>query len=104
MALEVMKSIVEAEQKAEELKAQALADAEAIRTEAKAKSAGLLAGVKREAKAREEQMVADAVAAQQETVKRILAQAGETCGQVRQAAAQRMDEAVTAIIGKVVGE
>ena len=57
MALEVMKSIVEAEQKAEELKAQALADAEAIRTEAKAKSAGLLAGVKREAKAREAKLV-----------------------------------------------
>ena len=50
MALEVMKSIVDAEQKAEALKAEAQKSADAIRAGAKTKSDALLSGVKREAK------------------------------------------------------
>lgn len=103
MALEVMKRIMEAEQKADALKAQAIERADAIRAEARARSDELLSGVKRNAKAQEEQKIAAAVTGSQKEVDAILAQADETCKQIRQAAAQKKDEAVTAIIGKVVG-
>ena len=104
MALEVMKSIVDAEQKAEALKAEAQKSADAIRAGAKTKSDALLSGVKREAKLREEQMVAAAVAGSQGRVEEILARADQDCQQIREAAARKKDEAVTAIIGKVVGK
>ena len=50
------------------------------------------------------QAVENAVAESQEAIQKILKEAEETCSQIREQAAQRKEEAVLAVIGKVVGE
>ena len=50
------------------------------------------------------QAVENAVAESQEAIKKILKEAEEACSQIREQAAQRKEEAVLAVIGKVVGE
>ena len=50
------------------------------------------------------QAVENAVAESQEAIQKILKEAEEACSQIREQAAQRKEEAVLAVIGKVVGE
>ena len=76
MAYEILKSIVEAEARAVEIKKQAVAQAE--------------------------ERKADAL--KQQEILKILKEAEEACSQIREQAAQRKEEAVLAVIGKVVGE
>ena len=104
MAYEILKSIVEAEgaccgnqkqvvAQAEERKADALKQQEILLEEAKLQGAKEM-----------HQAVENAVAESQEAIQKILKEAEEACSQIREQAAQRKEEAVLAVIGKVVGE
>ena len=78
---------------AEERKADALKQQEILLEEAKLQGAKEM-----------HQAVENAVAESQEAIQKILKEAEEACSQIREQAAQRKEEAVLAVIGKVVGE
>lgn len=103
MAFEIIKSIVEAEQKAEGIKAQALVDAETMKTDAAARSNQIAADAKKQAKQEQEDMIAQAYADSKPQREKILEKSSQKCAEIKEAAAKRMDDATTAIIRKVVG-
>ena len=104
MALEVMKSIVEAERQAQDSTTKAQEQAQALLADAKAQSAAMLSGVKKNAKAEEEARVSAAVSGSRQQVEQISKNADQVCESIRQKAAGKKNEAVNAIIGKVVGQ
>ena len=91
MAYEILKSIVEAEARAVEIKKQAVAQAEERKADALKQQEILLEEAKLQGAKEMHQAVENA-------------EAEEACSQIREQAAQRKEEAVLAVIGKVVGE
>ena len=102
MAYEILKSIVEAEARAVEIKKQAVAQAEERKADALKQQEILLEEAKLQGAKEMHQAVENAVAESQEAIQKILKE--EACSQIREQAAQRKEEAVLAVIGKVVGE
>lgn len=103
MAFEVIKNIVEAEEKVETIKAQALADAAAIKKEAKAKAEQLLEDSKKLAQENRVKAIEQAVNDSRPQAEEILAKSKEMCNAVREAAAKNKEDAVKSVLGKVVG-
>ena len=87
------KKLMGEKHKGEEKKADALKQQEILLEEAKLQGAKEM-----------HQAVENAVAESQEAIQKILKEAEEACSQIREQAAQRKEEAVLAVIGKVVGE
>lgn len=104
MALEIIKSIIEAENKAEEIHQNALKEADAIRLNADAEALEILSKIKKNAKAEEKTLVEKAVSETQLQVKEILDTAKEKCEEIKNSSELKMEEAIKAVIGKVVGE
>ena len=104
MAFEIIKSIVEAEQQAEAIKARALTNAEEIRRSAAQKSGEIALDAKNKAKLEEERLIKEAIAAQSGRVKEILEDARVKAEDIGKTAAARREEAITAVVGKVVGK
>ena len=103
MAFEIMKEILEAEQRAEEILKQASVERETMRTEAVQKSNAILSEAKKEAKKASQQKIEKAIADSQPIKAEILAQAAEHCQQIQTDAQSRLETAVQAVVGKVVG-
>ena len=104
MAYEILKSIVEAEARAVEIKKQAVAQAEERKADALKQQEILLEEAKLQGAKEMHQAGENAVAESQGAIQKILKEAEEACSQIREQAAQRKEEAVLAVIGKVVGE
>lgn len=104
VAYEILKSIVEAEARAVEIKKQAVAQAEERKADALKAQEIPAGGAKLQGAKEMHQAVENAVAESQEAIQKILKEAEEACSQIREQAAQRKEEAVLAVIGKVVGE
>ncbi len=104
MALEIIKSIIEAENKAEEIHQNALKEADTIRLNADAEALEILSKIKKNAKAEEKTLVEKAVSETQLQVKEILDAAKEKCDEIKNSSELKMEHALKAVIGKVVGE
>ena len=104
MALEIIKSIIEAENKAEEIHQNALKEADTIRLNADAEALEILSKIKKNAKAEEKTLVEKAVSETQLQVKEILDAAKKKCDEIQNSSELKMEHALKAVIGKVVGE
>lgn len=103
MAYEILKSIVEAEERAGKIKQQAAEDAEQLKANALKQQEVLLEQAKLQGKKEMQEAVEEAVADSQQAVRKILNEADATCTAIREQASQKKEEAVAAVIGKVVG-
>lgn len=104
MAYEILKSIVEAEARAVEIKKQAVVQAEQMKAEALKQQESLLEEVKLQGKKEQQEVVAAAIEESHEAIRKITKEAEETCSGIREQAALKKEEAVKAVIGKVVGD
>ena len=104
MAYEILKSIVEAEARAVEIKKQAVVQAEQMKADALKQQESLLEEVKLQGKKELQEVVAAAIEESHEAIRKITKEAEETCSGIREQAALKKEEAVKAVIGKVVGE
>lgn len=103
MAYEILKSIVEAEARAGEIKQQAVAQAEELKANALKQQESLLDQAKLQGKKEMQDAVEQAVTDSQQTVLEILEEADEACAKIKEQASRKKEEAVAAVIGKVVG-
>lgn len=103
MAYEILKSIVEAEARAAEIKRQAAVQAEEEKANALKRQETLLEEAKLQGRQEMQTTVEKAVEESQAAVQQILQEAEQACLAIREQAAQRKEEAVKAVIGKVVG-
>lgn len=103
MAYEILKSIVEAEARAVEIKKQAVAQAEEMKANALKQQETLLEEARLQGKKEMQEAVKDAVEESQAAIQKILKDADETCSKIREQAAAKKEEAVQTVIGKVVG-
>ena len=94
MAFEVMKEILEAEKRAEEILKQAAVEKETIKVEAMNKSNEMIADAKKMAKA---------ITESQPKKDNILAEATKCCQEIKETAQTRLEQAADAVIRKVVG-
>ena len=103
MALEIMKTIIDAEQRAEQIKKDAQAQGDALISQAEKQCAEMGANVKQQAKQRENELIKSAITESQGRVRAIADSAQKQCESIKKTAEERMDKAVSAVIGKVVG-
>lgn len=103
MAYDILKSIVEAEARAVEIKKQAVAQAEEMKANALKQQETLLEEARLQGKQEMQKAVENAVAESGEAIRKILKEADAACSQIREQAAEKKEEAVQAVIGKVVG-
>lgn len=103
MALDIIKDIVEAEAKADEMIKNAEAEAASLKAEAEKKGAAIIAEAKLKAKADLNEVTNVAVDESVDAVAKIAEQAELDCRNVKDAATLKKEEAVKAVIGKVVG-
>ena len=104
MAYEILKSIVEAEARAVEIKKQAMVQAEQMKADALKQQESLLEEAKLQGKKELQEAVEAAVEESREVIQKITKEAEETCFKIKEQAALKKEEAVKAVIGKVVGE
>ena len=104
MAYEILKSIVEAEARAVEIKKQAVVQAEKMKADALKQQESLFDEVKLQGKTELQEAVEAAVEESREAILKINEEAEATCSGIREQAALKKEEAVKAVIGKVVGE
>ena len=104
VAYDILKSIVEAEARAVEIKKQAAAQAEEKKADARKQQEQLLEEAKQQGRKEMQEAVENAVAESQEAIRKILKDAESACSQIREQASQKREDAVLAVIGKVVGE
>lgn len=103
MAYEILKSIVDAEEQALKMKQQAVADAQTLKTQANAQSTILLDNIRKEGLQSIENAAEQAVEDSVMAIQGIRRDAEESCSKIRSQAAGKKEEAIQAIIGKVVG-
>lgn len=103
MAYEILKTIVDAEAEAVEKKRQAAEQAEQLKQQAQADAASLLDETRKEGLHLIEDYVERAVEDSVATIQGIRLQANEACQEIRKQAAGKKEEAIQAVIGKVVG-
>lgn len=104
MAYEILKSIVEAEARAVEIKKQAVVQAEQMKAEAMKQQESLFEETKLQGKKELQDAVETAVEESREAILKITKEAEDTCSKIREQAALKKEEAVKVVIGKVVGE
>ena len=97
MAYEILKSIVEAEARAVEIKKRAVTDAEARRADALKQQEALLEGAKQQGAEEMQRAVEKAVAESRETIRGILQEADEACSKIRERALLKKEDAVLAV-------
>lgn len=103
MAYEILKSIVEAEARAGEIKRQAAEQAEELKASALKQQESMLEQAKLQGKKEMQDAAEKAVADSQTAIQEILKEADATCEAIREQASRKKEEAVAAVIGKVVG-
>lgn len=103
MAYEILKSIVEAETHAKQIQKQAADEAEALQIEAQQKGKALLEQVKKDGKEMLETAKQEAVQDSLKEIEKIQSETAQACSELSGQAAQKKEEAVRAVIGKVVG-
>ena len=104
MAYEILKSIVEAEARAVEIKKQAVVQAEKMKAEALKQQESLLEEAKLQGKKELQEALEAAVVESREAIQEIMKEADKTCAAIREQASLKKEEAVKAVIGKVVGD
>ncbi len=104
MAFEIIKSIVEAEERGEHIKSQATADAEAMKADALVRSAQIAAEAKKRAKQELDTMIQQAYTDSQPEKEKILQESSRKCNEIKEKALAHIEEASEAIIRKVVGK
>ena len=102
MAYEILKSIVDAEAQAVEKKRQAAEQAEQLKVKTQAEVAALLEKTRKDGLMVDE-TVKNAVEDSEMTIQGIRREAEEACQEIRKQAAGKKEEAIQAVIGKVVG-
>ena len=103
MALDIIKDIVEAEARADEMIKNAEAQAASLKSEDKKKGEAIIAEAMQKSKADLNEISKTAIEESKAETDKIAKQAETDCGKVRQEASAKMDRAVEAVIGKVVG-
>lgn len=103
MAYEILRSIVETETHAKQIKKQAADQAEGLQTEAHQKGKALFAEAQAEGKENLQRLTEEAVAESRVEVDKIEAKTQNACSELAKHAAEKKDEAVRAVIRKVVG-
>lgn len=103
MAYEILKSIVDAEEQALKMKQQAVEDAKTLKTKANEQSSFLLDNIRKEGLHGIDTAAEQAVEDSRMAIQGIRRDAEETCLKIRSQAAGKKEEAIQAIIGKVVG-
>lgn len=104
MAYEILKSIVETEAQAAEIKRQAAEAAEQQKADALKQRDALLEQTKRRGQEEMRQAVQASEADGRQAVQQILQEAEKACAAIRAQASQKKEDAVEAVIRKVVGE
>lgn len=104
MAYEILKSIVEAEARAVEIKKQALVQAEKMKADALKQQESLFEEARKQGKQELQEALEAAVGESREAILKITKEAEDTCSRIREQAALKKEEAVKAVIGKVVGD
>ncbi|WP_458406759.1 hypothetical protein [Anaerotignum sp.] len=104
MAYEILKSIVEAEARAVEIKKQAVVQAEKMKADALKQQEALFEETKLQGKQELQEALEAAVEESRGAILKITKEAEETCSNIREQAALKKEEAVKAVIGKVVGD
>lgn len=102
MALEIIKNIVEAEQKSEMIRIDALTQAEKISVEADKKCKEVYINAQKQIKIETKKLLEEAVELAQLEVNNILAGAQNSCETIEYNALKKMEQAVDVVIGKVV--
>lgn len=103
MAYEILKTIVEAEAAALEKKRKAAEAGEQTKAQAQIDANNLLEQTRKEGLQMMEDAVAHAVEDSVATIQGIRREADEACQQIRKMAAGKKEDAIQAVIGKVVG-
>lgn len=104
MAYEILKSIVETEAHAAEIKQQAAEDAAQKKADALKQRDILLEQMKRQGQEEMRQAIQASAADGKQAVQQILQEAEDTCATIREQASRKKEDAVKAVIRKVVGE
>ncbi len=103
VAYEILKSIVEAEAQAAEKKQKAAEEVQKQKADAQAKADAMLEETEIAGRKAVESAVEEAVEDSVTTIQGIRREAEEACQEIRKQAAGKREEAIQAIIGKVVG-
>jgi len=103
MALEIIKNIADAEQKSDNIKTNALAQAQQFMLEGDSKCKEVFTKANKEVKITSIKLVEEAVNLAQAEVSTILLEADKNCEMIKNTASQKMSEAVDEVVRKVVG-
>ena len=104
MAYEILKNIVEAEERAIRMKKDAAAEAEKIKADAIKQRELLFEEAKRQGEKERQEAVAAASAQSREIIQKIAQEAEAACDSLKAQAALKKEDAVEAVMRKVVGE
>lgn len=103
MALDIIKDIVDAEARADEMIRNAEAEAQSLKAEAEKKGTAILQEERLTAKKQLSAAGEEAIKQSGQALDSIAAQAQEDCKKIAEAASKKTEEAIAAVIGKVVG-
>jgi len=103
MAHEILRSIVEAEERAGQIVTQATEDAEALKKDAQKQREVLLQQVQQQGKELMQLVAKQAEDESRVEIQNIQKNTEIVCLQIKEQAAQKKEEAVQAVIGRVVG-
>jgi len=103
MALDIIKDIVDAEARADDMIKNAEAEAASLKAEAEKKGAAILAETQLKAKNELNASAESAIKESSQSVREIAAQAELDCKKITDFASGKMEEAITAVMRKVVG-
>lgn len=103
MALDIIKDIVEAEAKADDMIRNAEADAASLKSEAEKKGEAIIAEALQKSKAALNAVASAAIEESKDKANEIAGQAELDCRKVKESADAKKEEAINAVIGKVVG-
>ena len=103
MALDIIKDIVEAEARADDMIKNAEADAASLKSEAEKKGEAIIADALQRSKTSLNEAAAAAVEESKAKTEEIAKQAELDCRKIKESAALKKEQAVNAVIGKVVG-
>ncbi len=103
MAYEILKTIVEAEAEALEKKRKAAEAGEQLKAQAQMDAADLLEQTRKKGLQMVDDAVVHAVEDSVATIQGIRREANDACEEIRKMAAKKKEDAIQAVIGKVVG-
>ncbi len=103
MALDIIKDIVDAEARADDMIKNAETEAASLKAEAEKKGAAILAETRLKAKKELSAAAEAAIEESSQEVGNIAAQAELDCKKLTESASKKMEEAITTVMRKVVG-